>query len=191
MALYHSSEYQTSFESIGLLVQEKQVKIHFQDDCCGGHLGFLIRMILVIFDLQVTLILPTKFRDKWPDHPGEVVQNQDFKMVPWLASWISDQKDISYFLSASCPQYFLPHFESIDLLFQEKFKKDFQDGGKGGHLGIPIWTFFSEINFDLQVTLILPTKFWASWPFCSGEEIQNPFPKGSSGVHFGFPIVMI
>ena len=32
----------------------------------GGHLGFPIRTILAIFDLQVTLTLPIKFRGNWP-----------------------------------------------------------------------------------------------------------------------------
>ena len=45
-------------ESIGLLVQEKKRKIDFQ---VGGHLGFPICMILATFDLQVTLMLPSKF----------------------------------------------------------------------------------------------------------------------------------
>ena len=57
MALYHSPDYQTSFKSIGLLVQKK-FKIDFQD---GNHLGFPIRMILATFDLQVSSILPIKF----------------------------------------------------------------------------------------------------------------------------------
>ena len=48
-----------SFESNGLSVQEKKRNIYFQDDCHGGHLGFLIGTILAIFDLQVTLMLPT------------------------------------------------------------------------------------------------------------------------------------
>ena len=52
------TEYQISFESTGLLIQEKKFKIDFQD---GGHLGFPIGTILAIFDLQVTLICPTKF----------------------------------------------------------------------------------------------------------------------------------
>ena len=45
MALYRSPDYQTSFNSIGLLVQEKKFNIDFQDD------GFRIRMILATFDL--------------------------------------------------------------------------------------------------------------------------------------------
>ena len=60
--IYKSSRYFLSmFESVGILVQEK-FKIDFQD---GGHLGFLIRMILGIFDLQVMLILPTMFLVFW------------------------------------------------------------------------------------------------------------------------------
>ena len=51
-------------ESIGLSVQEKQLNIDFQDGGHGGHLGFLIRTILATFDLQVNLMLPTKFRVK-------------------------------------------------------------------------------------------------------------------------------
>ena len=50
----------SSFESTGLSVQEKMRKIDFQD---SGHLGFLIGIILAVFDLQVTLI---QFRVNWP-----------------------------------------------------------------------------------------------------------------------------
>ena len=46
-------------ESIGFW--EKKRKIDFQDGSHGGHLGFPIGMILAIFDLQVTLRLPSKF----------------------------------------------------------------------------------------------------------------------------------
>ena len=48
-------------ESIGLSVQEKKQKIDFQDGRHGGHLGFPIGTILATFDLQVTLMLPSKF----------------------------------------------------------------------------------------------------------------------------------
>ena len=48
-------------ELTGLSVQEKKRKIDFQDGCHGGHLGFPIGMILAIFNLQVTPMLPTKF----------------------------------------------------------------------------------------------------------------------------------
>ena len=61
-----------SLESIGLSVQEKKRKIDFQDGGHGGHLGFPIRTILAIFDLQVTPMLPTKYRVNWPRGVGEV-----------------------------------------------------------------------------------------------------------------------
>ena len=44
----------TSFKSTDFSVQEKKQKID------GGHLGFPIGTILAMFDLQVTLMLPTK-----------------------------------------------------------------------------------------------------------------------------------
>ena len=65
MALYCSSNYQTSFESVGLFVQK--FNIDFQD---VGHLGFPIGTILATFDLQVTLILPMKFQVIWPFGSG-------------------------------------------------------------------------------------------------------------------------
>ena len=37
-----------------ILVQEKKRKVDFQDGSHGSQLGFLIRTILAIFDLQVT-----------------------------------------------------------------------------------------------------------------------------------------
>ena len=79
MALYCWPDYQTSFESIGLSVQKK-FNTGFQDGC---HLGFLIRMILAIFDLQVNLILPNKFLVKWPSGSGEDVQ-KIYKMMAIL-----------------------------------------------------------------------------------------------------------
>ena len=44
-------------------------KKDFQD---GGHHGFLIKKILAIFDLQIALILPTKFPGNWHFGSGEV-----------------------------------------------------------------------------------------------------------------------
>ena len=52
-------------KSTGPLVQENKRKKEFQDGHHGGHLGFPIQTILAILDLQVTPMLPTKFRVKW------------------------------------------------------------------------------------------------------------------------------
>ena len=48
----------------------------FHDGGFGSHLGFLIRMILDIFYLQVAQILPTQFRVSWPFNSGEQAQNK-------------------------------------------------------------------------------------------------------------------
>ena len=93
MALFCSPDYQTSFESVGLLVQEK-FKTDFQ---AGGNLGFPITRILVTFNLQVTSILPMKFRVSWPFGSGEKVQNRFSKWQLRQPSWISDQNIFSYF----------------------------------------------------------------------------------------------
>ena len=88
-----------SLESTGLLVQEKKLKTDFQD---GGHLGFLIGTILAIFDLatfdlQVTLILPSKYGVIWPFGSREEAKNRFSRWRSWRPSWISDWHDFSYF----------------------------------------------------------------------------------------------
>ena len=88
-----------SLEPTGLSIQEKR-KIDFQDGCHGGHLGFPIGMILAIFDLQVTLMLPTKFGVNWLLGLGEEAKN---RFSRWLPSWTSNQHDFSYFWSTSHP----------------------------------------------------------------------------------------
>ena len=45
--------------------QEKKRKIDFQNGHQGGRLGFPRGMILAMFDLQVTAMLPTKFQVNW------------------------------------------------------------------------------------------------------------------------------
>ena len=156
--------------STGLSVQEKKRKIDFQD--CG-HLGFSIRTILAILDLQVTLMLPTKFRVSWLLGLGEEAKNRFSRRLPWRPSLIYDRHD---FLIYKSPQYFLPSFESTGLSFQkEKRKIDFQDGCHGGHLGFPIGTILAI--FDLQVIPMLLSKFGVNWPFGSAKEAKNRFSR--------------
>ena len=63
----------SSFKSTELWVQKEERKIDFQD---GGHLGFPIGMILAIFDLHVTLMLPTKFQVDWSFGSGGEAKNR-------------------------------------------------------------------------------------------------------------------
>ena len=83
--------------STGLSVQEKKRKVDFQDSCHGAHPGFTIGMILAIFDLQVTPMLPTKFGVNLPFGSGEEAKNRFSRRLPWRPSWISDRHDFSYF----------------------------------------------------------------------------------------------
>ena len=53
-----NASYQVSIQ-MAFQFRRRSEKIDFQDGCHGGHLGFLIGIILAIFDLQVTLMLPT------------------------------------------------------------------------------------------------------------------------------------
>ena len=48
----------------------------------GGHLGFTIGMILAIFDLQVTQMLPTKFRVNWSFGSGGEAKNRFSRWLP-------------------------------------------------------------------------------------------------------------
>ena len=67
--------------------------------------------ILAIFDLLVTLILPTKFRVSWPFCSGEEVQNRFSIWRQCRPSWISNLMILAFFDHKS-PWYFLPSFES-------------------------------------------------------------------------------
>ena len=68
------------------------------------------------------------------------------------------------------------NFESIALSVQEKkLKTDFQDGRHSRNLGFSIAMIWAI--FDLQVTPMLPTKFWVNWPFSSEEEGKNRFSR--------------
>ena len=68
-----------SFKSIDLSVQEQKRKIDFQDSSHGsqgGHLGFPIRTILAILNLQVTPMLPTIFQVNCLFGSGEEAKNR-------------------------------------------------------------------------------------------------------------------
>ena len=60
-------------------------------------------MILAFFDLQVTMMLPSKFGVNWPFGSGGEAKNRFSRWLPWWPSWISDWHDFSYILSTSHP----------------------------------------------------------------------------------------
>ena len=112
-----------SFESTGLWVQEKKRKIDFQDGGHGAHPGFMIGMILSIFDLQVTPMLPTKFGVNWPFGLGEEAKNRFSRWLPWPPSWISDRHDFSYFLSISHPNASYQVWSQLAFGFRSRSEK--------------------------------------------------------------------
>ena len=60
MDLYCSPDYQT-FQVNWSSGSREEVQYRFSKCSHGDHLGFPIKRLLAIFDLQVTLILPMKF----------------------------------------------------------------------------------------------------------------------------------
>ena len=166
-----------SFQSTGLLVQEieRKKKIDFQHGGYGDYLWFQIGTFLCICDLQITPILPIKFRVSWPFRSGEEVQNRFSRWRLWRPSWISDRNKLSYFWSTYHPDTSYRVSSHLAFRFRRRFKIDFQDGSRGIHLGFPITTVLAIL--DLQVAPILPTKFRVSWSFRSWEEVQNGFTR--------------
>ena len=77
-------------------IQEK-FKIDNQDGNCRGQLVFLIGAILAILDLQVTLMILTKFQVSWPFGSGEEARKKKLRLPPWRPTWIYDQNNFSYF----------------------------------------------------------------------------------------------
>ena len=65
-----------NFESIALSVQEKKFKTDFQDGGHGAIWDFLSQRFELFFYLQVTLMLPTKFRVSWPFSSEEEGKNR-------------------------------------------------------------------------------------------------------------------
>ena len=76
---------------------KKAAIIVFQDGHHSNHLGFPIRTILAIYDLQVTRMVPTKFQVNWPFSSGEEAKNRFSRWPPWRPSWISNRNNFSYF----------------------------------------------------------------------------------------------
>ena len=58
-------------------------------------------MILAIFDLQVTPILPVKFQVNGPFYSGEEVKNRFSRWQLWRPSCISNRNNFRYCLSTS------------------------------------------------------------------------------------------
>ena len=105
---------------------------------------------------------------------GEV-KNRFSRWLPWRPSWISNRNDFSQFQSISHPDASYEVSSQLAFGFRRRSEKKFQDGHHGGHLGFPISIILA--TFDLQVTLMCPTKFGVNRPFGSEEEEKNRFSR--------------
>ena len=124
---------------------------------CGNQLllllFFFIGTIIASFDLQVVLIYPNKFRAS----SEKEIQNRFSRLQ---ASLISDRNNFSYFnlqLTLMFSFKFLvdgPFGSGKEI---RKFKIDFQDGRRSGHLVCTNETILAM--FNLKVILILHNKF--------------------------------
>ena len=79
---------------------------------------------------------------------------------------------VAFFVSTSGPD--ISYQVSSQLAFwvtEKNFKISFGDDSLGIHLRPPIGRFLPI--FDLQVTLMLPTKFSVNWPFVSEKKKKN------------------
>ena len=80
-------------------------------------------MILAIFDLHVTQMLPTKFRVNWPFSSGEEAKNRFSRWLPWRPSWFYDRHDFSYFLSTSHPDASYQVWSQLAFQFRRRSEK--------------------------------------------------------------------
>ena len=135
-----------------------------------------------------------------PFGSGEKVQN---KFSTWLLGRpprISDQNDFSYFCSTSHPDTSY-QFRVNEPFYSGEEVQQVQDGNCGGQLVFPIekilaiflsishpdvfYRVLSQLHFNSEVTLMLPTKFRINQPFGSGKEATTDFQDGR---HLGYPI---
>ena len=95
MALYRSPNYQAGLESTGLSVQEK-VKYRLSR-WQPWRTSWISNQNDFIYFLQVTSILPRKFRVSWPFGLRENVQYKFSTWPLWRPYWISDRNNFSCF----------------------------------------------------------------------------------------------
>ena len=103
-------------------VHENKRKIDFQDGGHRAHFGFAIEAILTFY-LQVALIFLTKFGVNWPFGLREEEQNRFLSWSSWWPSWISDLKELSYFLSTSCHDTSYRVLSQLTFWFRRKSAK--------------------------------------------------------------------
>ena len=144
---------------------------NFKDDGHSSHLGFLIRTILAIFELQVTPMLPTKFQVNWPFGSGE-----EAKIIfsRWPPALISNHKKFSYFWSTCTSHPDASYQVSSQLAFQfwrRSEKQIFQHGRHWRLLGFLIRIILAVLIYK-SLWCFLPSNK-SIWPLGSGGEAKK------------------
>ena len=104
------------------------------------------------------------------------MKNRFSRWPPWWPSWISYLNDLSQFQSISHPDASYQVSSQLAFRFRRRSeKKIFKMAPMAAILDFAISMILA--TFDLQVTMMLPTKFGVNWPFGSGEEAKNRFSR--------------
>ena len=145
-------------------------------------------MILAIFHLQVTRVLPTKFQVNWPFGSGEEAKNRLLRWPPWWPFWIFDWHDFSYFWSTS----------QTDASYQVSSQLAFWFRRRRNRFSRPSWIsdwndfsyFWSKSHPDAsyQVLSQLAFGFRRTELLLQKKKRKIDFQDGHHGSHLGFPI---
>ena len=138
------------------MVLEERSFEEFQDDCHGGHLGYLNGRILAILNLchcdaSHHILAQSNFLF------GRRCHSKNFKIAPWRPSLISEWYKFSNSLTFLLLQCLPSSFGSILPTVWEMSSEVFQDGRHYGHLGYGNRTILAiRVSITLQT---LPSSF--------------------------------
>ena len=122
-----------------------------------GH--HVTQMQRISFCLLCPLRIHMKFGFDWP---SGFWREDVWRVFPICVCKTSDPWDRAIFGPRAIIWTILVEVHKIKLNTYEKWKINFQDGRHGGQLGFPIGRILAV--FELQVTSMLPIKFWVKWP---------------------------
>ena len=178
--IYKSPQYfLPSFESTGLLVQEKKQKTDFQN----GHRWpswISDPNDFKFFYLPVTPMLPTKFPVKLAFGFTRRSKKVDFQ------DGHHHSGHLGFPIGMILANFDLQVTRTLPTEFRINWPFSSGEKAKNKFSKWPPWTFLTIL--DLQVTPMHPIKFRANWPFNWGKKRKTDFQDGRHGDHLGFPI---
>ena len=106
---------------------------------------------------------------------AQAVSEKTFKNKMAAVVAISDRHNLTYFKSRSHLVDTASFNSNHPMVWDDKLKIGFQDGGCGSHLGFLIGKIL--YTFDLQVILLLQCKFQLKLPSGSRADFKNLFSR--------------